>query len=330
MKTKVKLREENRTVEVPITNENKPAVSESIMSRWQTIINIVAELFDVPAGLIMRITNTHMTVFLKSQNEDNPYPADGKDTLLHGLYCETVIGRDQELHVANSLDDEAWKDNPDVALDMISYYGLPIKWSDGEVFGTICALDNKTNAFDERYRKLLQYFQDMIEGDLRSLEEIARLEELSGTDWLTRIGNRRTLELDCRKAIESYKRHNHPFGLILFDINKFKVLNDTYGHVTGDHVLQRMASVIRNRIRLIDGFYRYGGDEFVLLIKEPVTAAIDVFMNDIQQLLLNDDFLSKFELKLSYGYVIANDDHTTCLELIEAADRMLYQVKQQR
>ena len=74
MKTKVTLREENRKVEVSITSSNKPNVDELIMEKWQNIIDLIADIFGVPAGLIMKITNTNMEVFLRSRNKENPYP----------------------------------------------------------------------------------------------------------------------------------------------------------------------------------------------------------------------------------------------------------------
>ncbi|MGD9887177.1 MAG: hypothetical protein AB7T03_04355 [Bacilli bacterium] len=55
----------------------------------------------------------------------------------HGLYCETVIGKDEPMIVENAISSEVWKDNPNIKLNMIFYFGLPIKWHDGEFFGTI-------------------------------------------------------------------------------------------------------------------------------------------------------------------------------------------------
>ena len=120
MKTNVLMRESKDLVSVLIRDDEKTVVSTYVKEKWQNIINLVADLLNVPAGLILEISKTYMNVFLRSEKEDNPYPCDGKDTLLHGLYCETVIGTDVALYVEDSLQSEAWIDNPDVALNMIS------------------------------------------------------------------------------------------------------------------------------------------------------------------------------------------------------------------
>lgn len=129
---KVKLRSDGSFQEVPITSEDKPKVTEEMKEGWQNIVNLIASFADVRAGLIMEITKESMQVFMMSENESNPYNVGGNDYLCHGLYCESVIGNDSELSVVDARKLEAWKDNPDMDIDMISYHGLPVKWPDGK------------------------------------------------------------------------------------------------------------------------------------------------------------------------------------------------------
>lgn len=175
--TKVYLREKQKYVTVPINPAFTKNIDTLVVEKWQQMINLVANIFEVRAGLIMRITEESMEVFLRSENKENPYPSDGKDQLGHGLYCETVIGENSELYIDNSLNSKTWQDNPDVKLDMIAYYGLPIKNPDGSFFGTICVLDDKTMANSARYRDLLGQFRSSIEKDLQILQLKEGLEE---------------------------------------------------------------------------------------------------------------------------------------------------------
>jgi formate hydrogenlyase transcriptional activator len=78
----------------------------------------------------------------------------------------------QPLLVTDALLEEEWKSNPDIKLGMISYLGFPIAWPDGQVFGTICVLDNKRNEYSEPYRKLLLQFREVLQGDLRWIAEL--------------------------------------------------------------------------------------------------------------------------------------------------------------
>lgn len=328
MKTEVLLREENRKINVFITDESKPNIPETIKERWQKIISLVADIFDVPAGLIMKISPTHMEVFLKSQNENNPYPEKGKDTLLHGLYCETVIGRDEALHVSDSLESVAWKDNPDVGIDMISYYGLPIKWKDGAFFGTICALDNHTNEFKEKYRELLLYFKDMIEQDLVYLENTQKLEDEIKIDTLTKILNRKGFNDIVDVYCEQYHKNKEDFALIMVDLDHFKYINDHYGHVTGDRILIEFAKTVSKQLKNPDIFSRFGGDEFVYLTKEIDREKILQAMNEIKECVYENPLLKKYKVDFSYGIAVMDDSYENLGELIEQADKELYASKE--
>lgn len=168
---KVKLRSDGSYQEVLITGEDKPEVTKDVKDGWQNIVNLIASFADVRAGLIMEITKESMQVFMMSENKSNPYKAGGNDYLCHGLYCETVIGTDSEFSVVDARKLEAWKDNPDMDIDMISYHGLPIKWPDGEFFGTICVLDDKPMNLSDNQQHLLREFKASLEKDLQLLVE---------------------------------------------------------------------------------------------------------------------------------------------------------------
>lgn len=192
---KVYLRESDRNIYVNVTGGDKPDLTDQILQKWQRMINTAANIFNVPAGLIMKITPEKMQVFLSSETEHNPYEELASDSLGHGLYCETVIGEDRTLAVSDSFSDEAWKDNPDVKINMISYLGMPLKWPDGEFFGTICVLDSKTRLYGEKYVDLLSEFRLLIESDLerelllQELRESENLAELKFKEVHHRIKN---------------------------------------------------------------------------------------------------------------------------------------------
>ncbi|NBI07683.1 GAF domain-containing protein [Senegalia massiliensis] len=168
-KVRIKLRSDGSYKEVPITSPDKPKVEDDMKKGWQNMANLIASFTNVRAGLIMEITKEAMQVFLMSENESNPYKVGGNDYLCHGLYCETVVGTDKELSIVDAMQLESWKDNPDVDIDMISYYGLPIKWPDGEFFGTICVLDDEPMDLTSDQKLLLREFKSSMEKDLKLL-----------------------------------------------------------------------------------------------------------------------------------------------------------------
>ena len=149
-------------------------VPSEIVQKWQEIVNLLAEIIHVPAALVMKLEPPNINVFVSSRWSGNPYEKDEVACFDPGLYCERVIKSQQQLLVPDALQDEEWKSNPDVKLGMISYLGLPIAWPDGHIFGTICVLDDKRNAYSEPYRKFLLQCRDVLQTDLKLLTSAMR------------------------------------------------------------------------------------------------------------------------------------------------------------
>ncbi|WP_421201579.1 GAF domain-containing sensor histidine kinase [Aeromonas enteropelogenes] len=152
-------------------------IPDSLRLSWQKTINLMAELFQVPAGLIMRVHPNEIEVFITSQTPDNCYPAGAREHLDSGLYCERVMDTRQELLVPNALKDPEWDHNPDIKLGMISYCGLPLCWPDGRIFGTICVLSREENDYGGLYRQLLWQFRDSVQQSMHTLYDNIRLQE---------------------------------------------------------------------------------------------------------------------------------------------------------
>jgi len=168
MKENYNMREEysdTKNIEIP----------KETLKKWQNIVNTLAEIMNVPAALIMRVNPPEIEVLRASDNEENPYEAGDKEKLL-GLYCEEVIKTDKELLIDDARKRGKWKDNPDVKLGMISYFGFPLKWPDGAIFGTICVLDSEKNEYSELFRKLMIQFKEIIESHLELIFQRREIE----------------------------------------------------------------------------------------------------------------------------------------------------------
>lgn len=179
-KSNITIRERNESKRVTIASEINPEVFSSLIDKWQSLIDTVAKIVNVPSGLIMKLNEDTIEVFLKSQTNGNPYHQGEKAELIYGLYCETVIGTQEELLVPDATKNAVWhKNNPDVDINMISYLGYPINWPDGKVFGTVCLLDNKENHYSGNFKKLLYLTKKHIESDLQLIMSKLQLEELN-------------------------------------------------------------------------------------------------------------------------------------------------------
>lgn len=190
---------------------------------WQNIVDLLAQITQVPAALIMRVHANYIEVFSTSRSENNPYNKGDSESLGNGLYCETVMETQRQLLLPNALADPKWENNPDIKLGLVSYCGIPLLWPNGELFGTICILDSKENHYTSTYIKLLESFRTSIESQLKTLFQHAKLTQMN-RDLKNRVYNRTkdlaslnyslNQEIDKRKAAEQKInfQKNHDLG----------------------------------------------------------------------------------------------------------------------
>jgi PAS domain S-box-containing protein len=143
--------------------ETMPAlalVPSEIVKKWQEIADVLAEIMHVPSAVVMRVEPSNSEVFVASHC---------KPSEAGSLYCETVMKTCQPLLVPDARRDERWKSSPDIKRGMVSYLGVPISWPNGEIFGTICVYDNKSNEYSQLYLRQLLLWRDVLQNDLRTL-----------------------------------------------------------------------------------------------------------------------------------------------------------------
>ncbi len=171
-------------------------VEEELQPQWQKIVNILAVQSGVPVALVMKFDRPYLEVAAASPGKNNPYEI-GERQEMAGLYCETVINSGEKLKIPSALEDENWRENPDIELGMISYLGLPINWPDGSPYGTLCLLDREKNYYSPEIEELLEEFREMIELQLKVYCQNQRLAE-------TRTSlQERVKELSCLFRISS-------------------------------------------------------------------------------------------------------------------------------
>jgi diguanylate cyclase (GGDEF)-like protein len=95
-----------------------------------------------------------------------------------------------------------------------------------------------------------------------------KLQKLATTDGLTKLYNSRSFYSQLELEVDRFNRYKHPLSLLLLDIDNFKEFNDTYGHLEGDKVLVRFSQIIKDCLRANDSAYRYGGEEFTVILPE--------------------------------------------------------------
>lgn len=138
----------------------------TILSKWQDKIDLLEDLLNVSAILIMKLHPHELEVFVSSHNENNPYLIGDRGELSIGSYCDSVVGSKTKVHIEDASKDDYWKDKLKYNNGMCCYLGLPILYPNEELFGTICALNKERREFNDLDQKLVDHFRDSIESDL--------------------------------------------------------------------------------------------------------------------------------------------------------------------
>ncbi|UPT76722.1 sensor domain-containing diguanylate cyclase [Sulfurovum sp. XGS-02] len=156
-------------------------------------------------------------------------------------------------------------------------------------------------------------------------------EKEAKTDILTGLYNRRAYYEISHKEFQRLIRHNRCLSIIMFDIDHFKEINDTYGHDAGDNVLKCVASIVKGVIREYDYAFRMGGDEFLVLLPETNEKQALFLAERIRKRVANKRFIEKdekFFITASFGISQYNHIERSIVSIVKRADKALYYVKE--
>lgn len=182
--------------------------------------------------------------------------------------------------------------------------------------------------------------QNIIEGfdipDDNKMEVIKKInfmytqtKQMSFTDPLTRLSNRRHFETSLEREYMRAKRYNSDLSVAIIDIDFFKKFNDTYGHSCGDYVLKEVAYKILNNFRQTDFVFRYGGEEFAVILTETAGENAIIPLERLRKNIESSKFLyngEQLNVTVSIG-VSSNTDFENPWEMFDDADRALYEAK---
>jgi two-component system cell cycle response regulator len=158
-------------------------------------------------------------------------------------------------------------------------------------------------------------------------EEIYRMTIIDG---LTEIHNKRYLLEFLEREMARCQRYKRPMSLIMFDVDHFKKINDTHGHIAGDYVLRRLAFLINDKIRKEELFARYGGEEFVIVMPESAVDRAFTFAEKARELIMASEFTfdgAEIPVTISLGVGEMAIAHTATLDFIQSVDQALYAAK---
>jgi len=182
-------------------------------------------------------------------------------------------------------------------------------------------------SIDDNDTRNLQIYANFAAIALANAKLVSRLEREAETDFLTGFFNKRALRNILVNELERTIRYGIPLAVIFLDIDNFKCYNDTFGHVSGDVVLQKTAEIIKNSIRTVDIAGRYGGEEFVIILPGTKEEGAVAVAERIRKSIEIYPFPHR-KVTASLGIALAKNDDSVD-SLLERADQSLYQAKRQ-
>lgn len=286
-------------------------------TEFENTIGLVQSTFNVPMAAISFIDTDRQWFKASRGLEVTQTPRDI-------AFCDYTIRNDEPFVVSDAKSDERFEKNPFVTGEagVQCYLGVPLKTPAGQNIGTLCVIGTEPREFSPEEAAALTGFGKLVVSQLE-LCQAANLDNLTHT--MSRGAFLDQLDI----AIKSFRQKGIGSTLAILDIDKFKELNDTYGHPVGDKVLQEFVSAILSTLRGDDLLGRLGGDEFGILLRgvTPATASVVLARVHDQVMAINLAKYPDIKVGMSLGYVAISDDVMSKEAWIQLADDALYQAK---
>jgi diguanylate cyclase (GGDEF)-like protein len=197
----------------------------------------------------------------------------------------------------------------------------------GEVIGILILGSRKTNAYSPEQVVLLEHLASQIAAPIENSRLFTKAEEIARVDGITELFNRRHFDERMKEEIDRHARYGDILSILLLDLDNFKKYNDTFGHLAGDRLLVHAAQLIQSAIRSSDLAFRYGGDEFAVIL--PNSSTMDAFnvAERIREKVAFEMASRQIDVTVSVGVASWPGDGSTLDELCYAADMALYYAK---
>ncbi len=301
----------------------------------QCLINL-SELFGAKFAFIGLFGNPEKTSIRTYAVMANNQLVDNFEYELEGTPCQDVLDLKEEL-----IGYDAAKRYPDdellTQMGIDSYFGAPLISPSGKMMGLVSVMDDKPLNPDINIRPILRIFANRIALEMQRKEEEEELKGMSkqltyqaSHDALTGLINRREFETRMKNALDSAVNSQEHHVLCYLDLDQFKIVNDTCGHIAGDELLKQLAIRLASLVRGSDTIARLGGDEFGILFLDCTLKHAEKLSNNLLEATRGFRFTWKnnaFEIGASIGLVPITQNSHDIHTLLQAADSACYVAK---
>jgi len=251
----------------------------------------------------------------------------GQGISLRGTTTEWVAEHRKTLYEADVKEHSRfWTAAHYIDEGIRSLIHLPLLVRD-EVIGSLIIGSQRPNAYSPKQIQRLERLASQIATPIENSQFYARAEQRSRIDELTGLFNRRHFEEKLKEEIARHSRHSNVLSLLMLDLDSFKAYNDMYGHPSGDRLLNQIGAIVNSSIRDADEAFRYGGDEFVVILPETDAGDAHLVAERVRECIAAEMEAKQIPVTCSIGLASYPADGVMPSELVNTADTALYYAK---
>lgn len=288
--------------------------------RFDRLTRLAKRIFGVPIALVSLVDANRQ--WFKSRQG-----LDACETPRDISFCgHAILGQDVFM-IPDTKQDPRFADNPLVTGEphIRFYAGCPLT-IDGRKLGTLCIIDRQPRYFEEDDINTLKDLAVMVENELAAVQ-------LATMDELTNISNRRGFMALSQHSLRLCALKKMPATLVFLDLDKFKPINDQFGHAEGDRALVAFANLMTSVFRSSDVFARLGGDEFVVLLAHATRQQAQEIIHKLAQALdrYNREACRGYDIVFSHGIIEFDaKQHPSIHALLSTGDALMYEIKKSK
>ena len=223
----------------------------------------------------------------------------------------------------------SFRKGPHMPASIRGWLGVPLTFG-GRTLGMLSIDSRAADFYDQRHATIAMAFAAQAAIAIQNARMFEEMRRLATHDALTGLPNRRHVESVADTTIADARRHGRPVGLLLFDLDRFKDVNDVHGHAAGDEVLCHIARLARGVLRPVDVLARFGGEEFVVLLPDTDAAGAGALGERLRHAVADAHIPTSaghLPVTISVGCIARDPADLPFEVLLREADRALYQAK---
>ncbi len=320
------LREQDR--EITLINRLTTIITSSVSIEeiFEGFAQELKEVVDVDWATIALIDGSDLRFSGLSSTLGSPWQK-GEKIPLKGTATEWVCLEKKSFYEADlARYHKFWTGEYHLKQGIRAIVYLPLTIKDRNI-GTLTVASRRPNAYNPRQIGLLEQVALQIATPIENAQLYARAEQRSRIDELTGLFNRRHFEERLKEEIARHSRYGDVFSIFLLDLDNFKTYNDIYGHPSGDNLLSQIGRIIKSSVRDADQAFRYGGDEFVVILPQTAMENARVVAERLREQIANEMAEKEVAVTCSIGLASYPSDGVISGELVTVADTALYYAK---